>query len=190
MAETAACFLGLTSTRSIHIPLISVKFTPGMQLMTVLPKASSSLPQSILDKLRFRLDKATAVSTHLTKGTFQWRMCCFQLQIRIPGTNLGTPSDNHPRLETQKWHMITLRQIGKITGKIVPRESKGNLLVMTLMRMLCWNTARSSAKTIWLRMRRTDVQSAYVNSTESLSGRIALFYPVANMLCVPAASAP
>ena len=82
LSNRAACFLDLNTQR-----LICVKFMPGTQLMTVLLRSKAAGHLHLCRNLSLTnfasdLIKQLQASTHLTKGTFQWQMCYFQLQIR------------------------------------------------------------------------------------------------------------
>jgi hypothetical protein len=71
LSNRAACFLDLNTQRSYSTDFRQVHARNTINDCTTALEsswASSSLPQSILDKLRFRLDKATASFDSLNEG--------------------------------------------------------------------------------------------------------------------------
>ena len=92
LSNRAACFLDLNTQRSYSTDFRQVHARNAINDCTTALKsswASSSLPQSILDKLRFRLDKATASFDSLNEGGFSVADVLFPTSNQTNGRKFG-----------------------------------------------------------------------------------------------------
>ena len=88
MSNRAACFLDLNTQRSYSTDFRQVHARNAINDCTTALQsswASSSLPQSILDKLRFRLDEATAGFDSLNEGDFSVADVLFPTSNQMTG---------------------------------------------------------------------------------------------------------
>ena len=92
LSNRAACFLDLNTQRSYSTDFRQVHARNTINDCTTALEsswASSSLPQSILDKLRFRLDKATASFDSLNEGDISVADVLFPTSNQTTGQEFG-----------------------------------------------------------------------------------------------------
>ena len=186
MLNRAACFLGkLDTQRSYSTEFCKVSARNAINdCTTALGRswASSSLPQSICKKLRFRLDQATASYDSLNAGDFSVASVLFSASNDGSGHEFvnairqfaedGAGTDQ----EESRWDTVTGTR-----GNTVSENSDADALIEYGETLYGNNLAK---------MPLLGVRSACVNSMANFSGLTALFYHVVNTLYVPAASAP